>query len=87
MDLHKGMLQCVWYARQTCTAAVKHALLRFQHCAIAASIIAATCTRSQVQVLCQEMLRYNRLTAVVRASLQNLERAIKGLQVRPSPLG
>jgi dynein heavy chain len=33
-------------------------------------------------VLCQEMLRYNRLTAVIRTSLAGLAKALKGLQVR-----
>lgn len=37
---------------------------------------------SMNQVLCQEMLRYNRLTAIIRASLVNLDKAVKGLQVR-----
>jgi dynein heavy chain len=34
------------------------------------------------QVLCQEMLRYNRLLTIIRSSLVNLEKAIAGLQVR-----
>ena len=33
------------------------------------------------QVLCQEMERFNRLLAVIRSSLVNLGRAVKGLQV------
>ena len=33
------------------------------------------------QVLCQEMLRYNKLTATIRASLAALDRAVRGLQV------
>jgi dynein heavy chain len=33
------------------------------------------------QVLCQEMLRFNRLTAVIRASLGALRKAVAGLQV------
>jgi hypothetical protein len=33
-------------------------------------------------VLVQEMLRYNRLTSLVRSSLVDLEKAIAGLQVR-----
>jgi dynein heavy chain len=37
--------------------------------------------QSMNQVLCQEMQRYNRLTAVVRTSLHNLDRALRGLQV------
>jgi hypothetical protein len=37
---------------------------------------------SMNQVLCQEMLRYNRLTAVIRSSLVDLDKALKGLQVR-----
>ena len=36
---------------------------------------------SMNQVLCQEMLRYNRLTAIIRTSLVNLDKAIRGLQV------
>lgn len=33
------------------------------------------------QVLIQEMARYNRLTAIIRSSLINLDKAIQGLQV------
>lgn len=36
---------------------------------------------SMNNVLCQEMLRYNRLTAVIRSSLAGLAKALKGLQV------
>ncbi|GIL57271.1 hypothetical protein Vafri_12526 [Volvox africanus] len=38
------------------------------------------------QVLCQEMLRYNRLTAIIRSSLINLGKALSGLQVLSSEL-
>jgi Dynein heavy chain C-terminal domain len=37
------------------------------------------------QVLCQEMLRYNRLTSAIRASLRALDRALKGLQACTFP--
>jgi dynein heavy chain len=37
-------------------------------------------------VLAQEMLRYNRLLSIIRASLQQLERAIAGLSVMSSDL-
>lgn len=37
---------------------------------------------SMNNVLCQEMLRYNRLTAIIRTSLAGLSKALKGLQVR-----
>lgn len=37
---------------------------------------------SMNQVLCQEMLRYNRLTSVIRNSLKNLDKALQGFQVR-----
>ena len=40
---------------------------------------------SMNNVLCQEMLRYNRLTAIIRASLAGLAKALKGLQVRKEP--
>ena len=33
------------------------------------------------QVLCQEMLRYNRLLSIIRTSLINLDKALQGLQV------
>ncbi|KAL6751111.1 dynein heavy chain 5 [Haematococcus lacustris] len=38
------------------------------------------------QVLCQEMLRYNRLLLVIRASLVNLDKALQGLQVMSAEL-
>eukprot|EP00798_Chlamydomonas_sp_ICE-L_P026349 gene26349-17446_t len=38
------------------------------------------------QVLCQEMLRYNRLLSIIRDSLVNLEKALRGLQVMSSDL-
>ena len=38
------------------------------------------------QVLCQEMLRYNRLLAIIRSSLINLGKALSGLQVLSSEL-
>lgn len=38
------------------------------------------------QVLCQEMLRYNRLLSVIRNSLINLDKAVQGLQVMSSDL-
>ncbi|KXZ49009.1 hypothetical protein GPECTOR_23g1 [Gonium pectorale] len=38
------------------------------------------------QVLCQEMLRYNRLLTVIRSSLFNLSKALSGLQVLSSEL-
>lgn len=38
------------------------------------------------QVLCQEMLRYNRLTGIIRNSLVNLDKAVQGLQVMSSEL-
>lgn len=36
---------------------------------------------SMNNVLCQEMLRYNRLTAIISTSLAGLAKALKGLQV------
>jgi dynein heavy chain len=41
---------------------------------------------SMNQVLCQEMLRYNKLLSVVRSSLQNLDKALQGLQVMSAAL-
>jgi len=41
---------------------------------------------SMNQVLCQEMLRYNRLTAIIRNSLRNLDKALQGLQVMSAEL-
>ncbi|CAG9466170.1 unnamed protein product [Pedinophyceae sp. YPF-701] len=41
---------------------------------------------SMNQVLCQEMLRYNRLTGVIRRSLQDLDKALQGLQVMSAEL-
>jgi dynein heavy chain len=38
------------------------------------------------QVLCQEMLRYNRLLSVIRESLVNLQKAVQGLQVMSADL-
>ncbi|PNH03664.1 Dynein heavy chain 7, axonemal [Tetrabaena socialis] len=38
------------------------------------------------QVLCQEMLRYNRLLDIIRSSLLNLSKALSGLQVLSSEL-
>lgn len=38
------------------------------------------------QVLSQEMQRYNRLLGVIRNSLQNLDKAIAGLQVLSAEL-
>lgn len=37
---------------------------------------------SMNNVLCQEMLRYNRLTAIISTSLAGLAKALRGLQVR-----
>lgn len=39
-----------------------------------------------MQVLCQEMLRYNRLTDIIRVSLIDLDKAVQGLQVMSSEL-
>lgn len=39
-----------------------------------------------MQVLCQEMLRYNRLTDIIRVSLIDLNKAVQGLQVMSSEL-
>lgn len=41
---------------------------------------------SMNQVLCQEMLRYNRLTDIIRNSLVNLDKAVQGLQVMSAEL-
>jgi len=41
---------------------------------------------SMNQVLCQEMLRYNKLTSLVRTSLMGLDKALRGLQVMSSDL-
>ena len=38
------------------------------------------------QVLCQEMLRYNKLLRVVRTSMQSLDKAIQGLLVMSADL-
>lgn len=50
-----------------------------------AAVSSAHCLKhahlSNPQVLIQEMARYNKLTAVIRLSLANLDKAIQGLQV------
>lgn len=44
------------------------------------------CLFPVLQVLCQEMLRYNRLLAIIRDSLVALGKALSGLQVLSSEL-
>jgi dynein heavy chain, axonemal len=41
---------------------------------------------SMNQVLCQEMLRYNKLTSIIRTSLKGLDKALQGLQVMSAEL-